>query len=305
MARAAPAASRAVAIVAFLTSHSSRGFTISELARHLGMNLASAHATLGVLGDTGFVVRDPVHRTYVLGPALAATGAAALDQHPAIGAASARAAELADELGVEATVSALAGKDIILIARRGVEPSGPTVGYPGDRTPLLAPYGAVLMAWADEDSTAAWLERAAVSDSVAKQYRTCLEEIRTRGFSVPMRTEGAPALADAIARLRSQPTDDHAEEEVARALHGNEEMLLSLDGLSASDEVIYKSIAAPIFDPLGRVLLSLGITGPDHLVSLDEVIARGRRVASAAALATSQCGGRVGGPVGTEGIAAR
>jgi hypothetical protein len=38
------------------------------------MNIASAHATLAVLSDCGFVVRDPVHRTYVLGPALGRDG---------------------------------------------------------------------------------------------------------------------------------------------------------------------------------------------------------------------------------------
>jgi DNA-binding IclR family transcriptional regulator len=43
------------------------------------MNIASAHATLAVLSDEGFVLRDPVHRTYILGPALAATGFAALE----------------------------------------------------------------------------------------------------------------------------------------------------------------------------------------------------------------------------------
>ncbi|MDT3442297.1 MULTISPECIES: helix-turn-helix domain-containing protein [unclassified Pseudofrankia] len=81
---ARPAPTRAADIVSFLTAHPSRGLMISELVQRLGMNIASAHATLAVLCDFGFVVRDPVHRTYVLGPALAATGFAALEQHPAI-----------------------------------------------------------------------------------------------------------------------------------------------------------------------------------------------------------------------------
>ena len=87
MARPAPASARAANIVAFLTAHAGRGFTISELVDHLGMNISSAHATLAVLCDLGFTLRDPQHRTYVLGPALAVTGFAALEQHPAIEAA--------------------------------------------------------------------------------------------------------------------------------------------------------------------------------------------------------------------------
>ena len=63
MARPAPAAVRATDIISFLAAHPSRAFTISELVRHLGMNIAFAHATLAVLCDCGFLIRDPVHRT--------------------------------------------------------------------------------------------------------------------------------------------------------------------------------------------------------------------------------------------------
>src|SRR2546423_14512909 len=111
MARAAPAADRAASIMSLLTANRSRGFTISEIVRHLGMNIASAHATLAVLCDFGFLLRDPVHRTYVLGPALAATGFAALEQHPAIEAAIEAAESLSTELGAEVSVSAVAGRD--------------------------------------------------------------------------------------------------------------------------------------------------------------------------------------------------
>src|SRR5438045_3729495 len=114
MARAAPAADRAASIVSFLTANRGRGFTISELVRHLGMNIASAHATLAVLCEFGFLVRDPVHRTYVLGPALAATGFAALEQHPAIDAAIEQAEKLAGALDSEVSVSSLAGRDVVL-----------------------------------------------------------------------------------------------------------------------------------------------------------------------------------------------
>ena len=91
MVRPAPAASRAVEILYYLTAHPRRAFTLSELVRALGINVSSAHAILAVLTDTGLVIRDPVHKTYVLGPALAAVGFAALDQHPSVGIAIAEA----------------------------------------------------------------------------------------------------------------------------------------------------------------------------------------------------------------------
>jgi len=39
----------------------------------VALGVALFHATLAVLCDSGFLLRDPVHRTYVLGPGGAAT----------------------------------------------------------------------------------------------------------------------------------------------------------------------------------------------------------------------------------------
>jgi DNA-binding IclR family transcriptional regulator len=296
MARAAPAATRAASILAFLTANPSRGFRISELAEHLGMNLASAHATLAVLSDAGFVLRDPAHRTYVLGPALAVTGFAALEQHPAIEAAIEQAALLADELDAEIGLTAIAGRDVIFVARRG-EPAafGSSIGYPGDRSPLLAPIGAIFMAWADDDSVAEWLARAELAPRLADTYREILAEIRERGFSVPMPPIGSPAVQDAMSRVRGEPTDRSAEHHLADVLRQSDELLVSLDHLSGSDEIAFKTIAAPIFDPLGRVLLSLSITGPQHAVTVDEILRLGHRLTQAAAVATRHVRGRIPG----------
>ena len=303
MARAAPAATRAASILAFLTANPSRGFRISELSEHLGMNLASAHATLAVLCDAGFLLRDPVHRTYVLGPALAVTGLAALEQHPAVEAAIEQAELLADELGAEIGVTAIAGRDVIFVARRG----GPaalaaSIGYPGDRSPLLAPIGAIFMAWADDDAVDEWLARAELSRPLVASYREILGEIRERGFSVPLPAIGSPAVQDAITRVRSEPTDPGAEHHLADVLQQADEMLAPLGRFAPTDEIVYKTIAAPIFDPIGRVLLSLSVTGPEHAVTVEEVLRLGHRLAQAAAVATRHVRGRaptVDPPIGS------
>ncbi|MDT3446445.1 helix-turn-helix domain-containing protein [Pseudofrankia sp. BMG5.37] len=295
MARPAPASARAVDIVAFLTAHPSRGFTISELVSHLGMNIASAHATLAVLCDSGFLIRDPAHRTYVLGPALAVTGFAALEQHPAIGAALEQAEVLADGLDVEVGLSAVAGRDIIFLARRGPQPLVQSIGYPGDRTPLLAPIGAVFLAWADDGTVTSWLERPALPAPLTELYRGVLAEIRDRGFSVPLQAIAAPAMIDAIAKMRSDPTDDHAEQRLTEVLAISGEMLLSFDGLTESDEIAVKTVAAPIFDPIGRVMLALSITAPDQPTTVGHVLDLGRRLVQSALIATRESRGRVPG----------
>ena len=295
MARAAPAADRAASIIAFLTANRSRGFTLSELVRHLGMNIASAHATLAVLCDFGFLLRDPVHRTYVLGPALAVTGFAALEQHPAINAAIDQADALSQKLDVEVCVSAIAGRDVVLVARRGPLARTTSLGYPGDRAPMLAPYGAIFMAWASEDAVVAWLERAEAPAAAANHYRTVLTDIRERGFSVPLDAIADPEITAAMSRVRSEPLDEQAEEHLVQVLHSTGEMVLSLEGLADKDMVTYKSIAAPIFDPIGQVLLSLSITGTGEPDTVSRITSLGRQVAQAAAVATRRSRGRAPG----------
>jgi DNA-binding IclR family transcriptional regulator len=294
MARAAPASTRAAEIVSFLTAHPARGFTISELARHLDMNIASAHATLAVLTDCGFVVRDPTHRTYVLGPALAATGFAAMEQHPAIGAAIEQAEKLAGQIGAEVGVMAAAGRDVVLLARRGPALPASGAGYPGDRSPLLAPIGAVFMAWESEEVIARWLDRAALSAPPADMYRRVLAEVRQRGFSVALPGMGAPAVARAIDQIRAEPADGDAEQRLtdAQTLLGHDRMILSFDGLAESAEVTFIAIAAPVFDPLGRALLSLYIAGSPHPVPVRKILDLGARLAEAATTATRQTRGR-------------
>jgi DNA-binding IclR family transcriptional regulator len=293
MARPAPAAARAANIVSFLTAHAGRGYTISELVDHLGMNIASAHATLAVLCDLGFTLRDPQHRTYVLGPALAVTGFAALEQHPAIDAAIAEAERLADELDTEVGVSAIAGRDVIFVARTGPQPLETSVGYAGDRSPLLAPFGAVYMAWADETTVEGWLDRASTSAKVRDFYLNALADIRSRGFSVPFPSITTDHVVAAIHRLREQPTDERVEEELTDALRASDEVLLSFEGLSDSDEIFIKTVAAPIFDPIGRVLLAISITGPAHKIRVDQVRALGQRLVKSASVATRHARGRI------------
>jgi DNA-binding IclR family transcriptional regulator len=279
--------------LSFLTAHPTRGFTISELVHHLGMNIASAHATLAVLHDAGFIIRDPVHRTYSLGPALVATGFAALDQHPAIAAAIAQADVLADELDSEIIVSAIAGRDAVFLARRGPAPMATSIGYPGDRTPLLAPFGAVFMAWADDAAVRDWLDRAMLTGPAADHYRRVLAEIRAYGFSIPLRSITSPAMRKAMAEVRDEPADENAELRLTDTLQQGDELLLLSEGLSVTEEVRFTTVVAPIFDSIGQALLSISITGPEHPVCVGEVLRLGHRLLQSAAIATRQGRGRV------------
>jgi hypothetical protein len=99
-------------------------------------------------------------------------------------------------------------------------------------------------------------------------------------------------MADAITHLRDDPAAPDAEQRLTDVLHALPELLLQFDDLVGTDKVLYTTVAAPIFDPIGRVLLSLSVTGPEHPVAVDEVLELGRRVVRSAAVATRQGRGR-------------
>jgi DNA-binding IclR family transcriptional regulator len=105
----------------------------------------------------------------------------------------------------------------------------------------------------------------------------------------------APAVAFAFERLREEPTAAEAERQLTDVLQKSEELLVAFDELSASDEVVFKTVAAPIFDPIGRVLLSMSITGPEHPVPVDRVLKLGRRLVQSASVATRHGRGRAPG----------
>ena len=94
-------------------------------------------------------------------------------------------------------------------------------------------------------------------------------------------------------RVRDEPTGHKAERELTDVFQASDETLLRLDGLAPSDEVTFKTVAAPIFDTLGRVLLSLSITGPGHAVPLESADRLVRRLVQSATIATREGRGRL------------
>ena len=182
MARPAPAAARAVQILDLLVTHPDERFTLSELVRRTGMSLGSAHAVLAVLEQSGHVTRHPVTKAYSLGPALVVAGVVALEHLPGIGAARGLLAPLAAELGTEVVLTARTLDEIVFVARAGEpSPHGPALRE-GERVPLVPPFGAVFMAFADPADVEEWLARTpdGAGEAVAR-CRDALELVRARG----------------------------------------------------------------------------------------------------------------------------
>lgn len=286
MSRPALSATRAMEVLNFLAAHPTEEFTLSDLAHRIGVNVASTHALLGALTDGGYLVRHPRLRTYALGPSVVAVGTAALERHPAIDLARDAARRLADQVGLEVSVTAPAGDEIVFVARAGEDQARGLPVHVGQRVPLVPPLGSVFVAWGDADR---WLARAEDPDAM----RTVLAAIRARGYSVALDADARQGLGQALDRLAESPLHASALtpiEELVAELGHEEYQVVELHRASTYD---VSMIAAPIFDTNGKVSLALSLVGFAAGLPADRIMAYGQQVRDACLIVTKQSRGRV------------
>ena len=263
MARRSPAVDRAVAVLNRLAAAPRQRFTLSELARDLDLNKATAHALLATLVDVGYLVRHDDDKTYALGPALIALGNAALESYPAATLAQDPMDRLSRELDLEVVASTAIGGEIVILASAGTpRPLGINV-QPGLRLPLVPPLGTVFVAWSGHREIDRWLNRLGpdASDSDLDRYRRALEVVRQRGYSVGLGGDEQQRMVESMtARGPARPRPP--------AAPGEEYALVEL-----ADDAPYvlNHIGAPVFGPDGRVALALFLIGFRGQIDADEV----------------------------------
>jgi DNA-binding IclR family transcriptional regulator len=261
MVRPALAAARAVEVIDFFAAHPGEPFTLSELSRRLGINMASALSVLRALEDGGYLVRHPVHKTYTMGPSLIAAGHAALSEHPVVDLARQEMARLSEEVRTECVASVVVGEDIVIVATEGRPRLEAADVRVGQRLPLVPPIGQVFLAWSPESHIEAWLSRLGRhgGNGWTAHLRRSLGTVRRRGYSVTREVAGRARLGKALEQLADSP-DALAEEHLAERVTelGEEYELLDIEA-SRSYEVAI--VAAPVFGPTGEVALALTLNG--------------------------------------------
>ena len=293
MARPAPAAARAVQVLDLLVTHPTERFTLSELVRRTGMSLGSAHAVLAVLEQSGHVSRHPTTKAYTLGPALVVAGVVALEHQPGVEAGRRLIGPLAAELGTEVVLAARTVDEIIFVARAGEPtPYGPAVRE-GERVPLVPPFGAVFMAWADPDDVEDWLARTPEGSAEAvARCRDALELVRSRGFAVTAGSDAQRMLGERAFTLTDDPGRAELRDDVAElfaALAREDYPVVELDDDHHFDVGI---VAAPVFGPDGGVIAAVSATGFPWGLPASTVAEAGRKVRDCAAVISRQAGGR-------------
>ncbi len=275
MARPAPAADRAVEILDFLADNPRDPFSLSELARRVGMNKATAHAVLNALTDKGYLLRHPVRKDYRLGPRLISVGEAARSQYPVVEFARDELRRLSEDLGTECVASAPVGDEMVIVDRAGpIRPIGITVAV-GHRFPLVPPMGTVFMAWSAPEEIDEWLRRVGpeVTEAERDRYRSALAAVRERGYSAGLDADGSRSLAEAQ----------------AGHLDGDEYQLIEMRG---AEEYRLTTIGAPVFDSDGAVALGVFILGFRDALTAEEVPDVAERLMKATGAVTESVHGR-------------
>lgn len=284
-------ARRALQVLDFLTVNQRGTFTLSELSKALDVSPGSMFAVLKVMSDEGYVTRHPRHKTYTLGPAVAAAGHAASDTHPVIDLARVEMANLAGAAGRECSGTVLVGKDILCIAVVG-KPSGrPLELAPGQRIPLQPPFGQPFMAWMPPSELRDLVADQPVEqqERVAEYLQTYGPVVRQRGYTIGLQDPG-PTRRSLTQELAERPNDPGLREVLLRQFFDDQPNYAVLE-VDAETDYNIGNIGVPVFDPDGRVAFCLTLL---HIgkVSGSEIPGVAQPVTASAQLLTRQIGGR-------------
>jgi DNA-binding IclR family transcriptional regulator len=290
---AAPAVVRACEVLHHLAGHPSESFTVSELARALGLPRATCDTVLMGLAEGGLVTRRADDLRYELGLSCIALGDAARIANSILRAAATEAEQLARALVACAAVSTRHG-DGSSVAE--VFDFGPTFGpraHVGQSIPHSPPFGAVYVAWDPADAEQ-WIARAGslLDDDERARFLHALAEVRQRGFSVTISSRRRPELEAVISKLAVQPDEQQAQRARDELMAGFAHSEYLATEVEDDTTLRVSHMAAPVFDRQGRAVASILLLGPDYEIDAAELRARGDALIRAAARATQHAGGR-------------
>jgi DNA-binding IclR family transcriptional regulator len=268
-------------VVELLAGPGNERLRFSDVVRRLGLTQATTHAILTTLCARGWASRDPVDKTYSLGPALAAVAARMDTARPLAHTARSAALQLADEFGYAASVVERFGDSLVITA---FEDAGrQSGGAPGDRIRYAPPFGVAFAAWDTDEQQHAWIQRGAATNSaLARRLEEVLARTRERGFDVDCTTPALTRAAQVVGTLPSDGLPAHVREITDQLLAE----FTTIGFLSdESDDYAPRqahpvaTIAAPVFDQHGGVAMIVAVH-PLQDLTRKRIDSIGRRVAA-------------------------
>lgn len=286
-----PAVLRACDVLTHLTHHPTESFTLSQLARVVDVPRATCDSILRALAAHRLVTRRADDLRYELGPGTIALGDAGRIANPGLRAAKLEAEMLARSIRTCIAVTVRDGDTARVVEVFDFGPLFAARARAGQVIPLVPPFGAVFVAWSEEDADG-WLERAdaTLERDERDRYRQALGAVRVRGYSVSVVLPQRPQLAKNVDTLTRSPDSDEARrmrDEVLREMMHSEYLPVDLD---TEADFRVGQISAPVFDHRGHVSASLLMPGPDRDITAAELRALADRLVQAANQATHSAG---------------
>ncbi|MEW2624093.1 flavin reductase [Streptomyces sp. NPDC048106] len=194
---------------------------------------------------------------------------------------------VAEELGVECSVSAVAGQDAVFVAvaSRSPEPSRISLGF---RVPMVPPLGAVFICHAGSVAVGDWLSRLPGSDEeTVAAYIAQLERVQERGYSVSLR--GTHTDRELHTAVRDYSSADRLPEHERRfkRLIAETARLYEPD-LEPGGRYDVHSILVPVEGPMQQVQIALRLGNLPAGATGRQVEAWVERLRSAAAVVSAR-----------------
>jgi DNA-binding IclR family transcriptional regulator len=272
-------------VVELLAGSGKDRLRFSDVVRELGLTQATAHAILTTLCDRGWASRDPVDKTFSLGPALAVVAARVDTARPLAHTARTAALQLADELGYATSVVERVGDSLVITA---FEDAGrQSGGAPGDRIRYAPPFGVAFAAWDTDEQQRAWIQRSAATNAkLARRLEEVLARTRERGFDVDCTTPALTQAAQVVGTLPSDGLPDHVREITDQLLVEFTTIGFLSDDDTARQAQPVATIAAPVFDHRRRVAMIVAVH-PLQALTRKRIDSIGRRTARVTAAISS------------------
>lgn len=273
-------------VVELLAGSGKDRLRFSDVVRELGLTQATAHAILTTLCDRGWASRDPVDKTFSLGPALAVVAARVDTARPLAHTARTAALQLADELGYATSVVERVGDSLVITA---FEDAGrQSGGAPGDRIRYAPPFGVAFAAWDTDEQQRAWIQRSAATNAkLARRLEEVLARTRERGFDVDCTTPALTQAAQVVGTLPSDGLPDHVREITDQLLVEFTTIGFLSDDDTARQAQPVATIAAPVFDHRGRVAMIVAVH-PLQALTRKRIDSIGRRTVRVSAAINSR-----------------
>lgn len=287
--RASPPTDRVVRILDFLAGRPSERFGVSDLARRIGLSKPTCLGIVTSLAEAGYLVRDPVDKTYRLGPSLITLGHKAQESLRVSPAAREQLRRLSARFDATAALSAVVDDRITLLDL--VAPAGAEPGVEvGQSYPFAPPVGLMFVLW-DDEAERTWLEMQPTlplrmdMERLSRVTALC----RADGYLVERLTPGGRRLYSLMAGM---PTTLPGE---LRALLGElvsdiGERVYLRDESPGRKRIDISVISAPVFDHYRRQVMVASMHIGKALTD-NEITVRARAVVETADAVTAHLGG--------------